>query len=109
MVNKTEDEKLIDILNSVIDVDGERLSVRVFLYKLLERLLVEREEFSAKRPLGDSDWDMPIDILISKQFPKVLKIKMNKKLGYLDGYEMKDYHKFMELNKRLIALLLEGK
>lgn len=50
-----------DILDLEIQHCCDTYTIRSFLRSLLETLWEEGEQFSGKRPLGDSDWQSPVD------------------------------------------------
>ena len=74
----TEYEKqLRKALKVKFDFDGETITIRQYLHKLLETLWIEAEGFSSKRPFGTSGWE---DDLI---LPLV-------KSGFIDGELLED-------------------
>jgi hypothetical protein len=53
-------EKLRNALNCELVFDGNKITVSVYLWKLLQTLWDEKECFSGKRPFGDSGWERDI-------------------------------------------------
>ena len=49
----------LDVVFYASDLDKE-ITIREYLKTLLQRLWIEGEGFSGKRPLGDSGWDWNI-------------------------------------------------
>ena len=75
------------------------ITVREFLKKILSTFIIEREQFSSKRPFGNSDWDS--DLI--KLFIKMRIIK-----GTVDEYddiEDFDNKKFNLILQKLIKEL----
>lgn len=49
-----------DILDTVIETDIGRVTIRYYLQTLLTKLWEEAEGFSGKRPFGDGAWQYPV-------------------------------------------------
>ena len=45
-----------DVKDLIVNLDGELLTIKDYLKKLLEELWTYGESFSGKRPFGDSGW-----------------------------------------------------
>lgn len=71
---------------------GDNLTVRDYLYKLLETLWNEGEEFSGKRPFGNSGWEFDLYVpLIKAGF---IKGKLDED-GYIEEFDNKQAAKFV--------------
>jgi hypothetical protein len=49
-----------EILDFEYSLDGETMTIRLYLYSLLSTLWNEGEGFSSKRPFGNSYWESPM-------------------------------------------------
>lgn len=64
---RIEDKGMLAALDVRFDSDvGDQLTVRQYLCSLLSRLWDEREEFSGKRPFGNSGWEFEPMIALAK-------------------------------------------
>lgn len=72
-------------------------TVKDFLERLLLTLWTEEENFSGKRPFGDSGWKQDIVIALIKA--KLIDGELDED-GYIENY---DRHEFEKLMKNLIA------
>jgi hypothetical protein len=59
-------ERLRNALNAELIFEGDKITISVFLWKLLHTLWYEKEGFSGKRPFGNSNWDADIYIALIK-------------------------------------------
>ena len=81
---------------------GDNITVRDYLRKLLERLWIEQEGFSGKRPFGNSGWDYELFAPL---------IKSGHISGMLDSYgyvEDVNYNQANEFVKQLILEVFNG-
>ena len=96
-------EGLKDALEVRFNSDaGDNITVRDYLRKLLERLWIEKEEFSGKRPFGNSGWDHELFAPL---------IKSGHIGGMLDQYgyiEDVNYNQANEFVKQLILEVFNG-
>jgi len=73
----------------------KEVTIREYFYHLMKTLWEEQENFSGKRPLGNSDWDGDlIKCLIQN---KLIKGTIDED-GYIDDYDYKEINKFV-INK----------
>lgn len=54
------------ILNCKCELNGKSITVKEYLKSLLEKLWLEGDCFSAKRPFGDSGWEYDLYIALVK-------------------------------------------
>ena len=53
---------MVNALGTYFDFDGDRITVGCYLRKLLEKIWIEEEGFSGKRPFGNSGWQSDLTI-----------------------------------------------
>ncbi len=71
---------------------GKQVSIREFFYLLMKELWIEKEEFSGKRPFGNSCWDSDlIKCLITN---KLIKGKIDS-YGYIEDYDINKADKYI--------------
>ena len=76
---------------------NENVTIREYFYKLMEAFWNEKENFSPKRPLGNSDWDGDIILCLIKN--KLVEGSIDEN-GWLDDYDYEKVDKF--ILKRII-------
>ena len=52
--------ELCDIMEAPVMLDGDTLTIKEYLHKLLSTLWDEGESFNGKRPFGNSGWEYDI-------------------------------------------------
>ena len=81
-LEKDKEDKLILSFKEILDLEFysqdwyRTMTVKEFLKKILSTYIREREEFSTKRPFGNSDWDSDLIILFIKK--NIIKGKIDK-------------------------------
>lgn len=103
------DKSLLGALAVRFDFEGSNISVRDYLRMLLETLWDEQEEFSGKRPFGNSGWDYDIiQPLVVEGFIKgKINIKDDPEFPWADltKEQEKAAHAYV---KKLILAAFEG-
>lgn len=69
------------------------VTVREFLQTLLSRFVEEREQFSTKRPFGNSDWDSDLIILFIKKH--IMKGKIDQ-YGNIEEFNYKQFNTILK-------------
>jgi hypothetical protein len=71
---------------------GKKVTIRQFFFELMKTLWIKQEEFSGKRPFGNSGWDGDLISCLVKN--KLIKGKLDED-GYLEDYDNKEVDKFV--------------
>lgn len=88
---KNSPENIKNVLNlKVNSIDGS-ITIRVYLYLLLEALWTQKEGFSGKRPFGESSWAYDLyEVLIKNELISG-KLDENGFVQELDKNEADEY------------------
>lgn len=92
------DKKILDLRFYSNDL-GKEITIKDFFKALLRKLFEERENFSGKRPFGNSDWDGDLCVCLIEN--KIVNGEIDKN-GYI---ETCDWGYFDIVAERLIDSL----
>lgn len=68
------------------------VTIRQFFFELMKKLWLEQDEFSGKRPFGNSDWDA--DLILCLINNKLVKGKVDVD-GFIQDYDDQEVKQFV--------------
>ena len=71
---------------------GKKVTIRQFFFELMKTLWIEQDDFSGKRPFGNSGWDWDLISCLVKN--KLIKGKLDED-GYLEDYDNEEVDNFV--------------
>jgi hypothetical protein len=71
---------------------GKKVTIRQFFFELMKTFWIEQEEFSGKRPFGNSDWDTDLITCLVKN--ELIDGELDED-GYLEDYDNDEVEKFV--------------
>jgi hypothetical protein len=91
-VEPAKDKNLLSALEIRFDSDaGENITIRDYLYKLLDKLWKEEEDFNSKRPFGCSGWTFDIAKPLIEHGYIQGSLDKDGYVAHWDGYELYEY------------------